>query len=708
MINYEIKSQLAKLLATENMVVENRNVQTAQFDVEKRILTLPMWKRASNVVYDMLVGHEVGHALFTPNEWGWEDRIPKQFVNVTEDARIEKLMKRRYPGLSKSFYKGYQELAENDFFEIEGRDLSDMNLADRANLYFKIGNFIKVPIASGKEQEIIDMMSETETFADAVTVAEILFKYCKEQIEEESVDFPVSSNNEGETSGESSSSNKESDERTEDNSEQESSNVEGGSSEDIKSQSKESKLEVETDDTFESGSQEFNGNVENTRNVNYIQIPKVNLEEIVIGNKRVHEELENKWIDVSTPRKYWDAYNQMHKETKPVTFDIPDTEYTSFKKTAQREVNYLVKEFESKKSADSYSRSFVSKTGTLDCTKLHTYKYNEDLFKKVNIIPDGKNHGLIFILDWSGSMGNCLMDTIKQLYNLVWFCDKVNIPFDVYAFTNNYYDEIKQFHKFDETTIQEVIEYEFIVSQDFKLLHFLTSGVNRKELDRQLKSFFRLCVAQCRWVDYTIPNGYGLSGTPLNESLICLHQIIPQFKQKYKVQKVNTVILTDGEANVLSYFKENNYFDDTRMGMGRMYAGDYVRNRKTGHTYKVEHEYHKFSEILLKDLKQVFPDVNFIGIRIADSGEFKGFVRKYIPDLTEEQYKKIRKDKFVSIMNSGYTSYFGMFSKFLQNDTELDVEEGASKSKIRSAFTKTLSNKSLNRKVLSQFIDIVS
>ena len=110
MINYEIKSQLAKLLATENMVVENANVETAQFDVERRVLTLPMWKRASNTVYDMLVGHEVGHALYTPNDWSWEDRIPKQFVNVTEDARIEKLMKRRYPGYSRVFFRDSKNL----------------------------------------------------------------------------------------------------------------------------------------------------------------------------------------------------------------------------------------------------------------------------------------------------------------------------------------------------------------------------------------------------------------------------------------------------------------------------------------------------------------------------------------------------------------------------------------------------------------------
>ena len=102
-VNYEIKSQLAKLLAQEDLVVEHRDVETAQFNIESRVLTLPNWKRASEKVYDLLVAHEVGHALYTPNEWDWEGRIPQQFVNVTEDARIEKLMKRRYPGLHKTF-----------------------------------------------------------------------------------------------------------------------------------------------------------------------------------------------------------------------------------------------------------------------------------------------------------------------------------------------------------------------------------------------------------------------------------------------------------------------------------------------------------------------------------------------------------------------------------------------------------------------------
>lgn len=124
-VSHEIKSQLAKLLATEDLVVEHRKVETACFNVHTRVLTLPMWEKASNKVYDMLVGHEVGHALYTPDEnWIKEHKIPPQFVNIVEDVRIEKLIKRRYAGISKTFYHGYKELSDQDFFGVECDDIS--------------------------------------------------------------------------------------------------------------------------------------------------------------------------------------------------------------------------------------------------------------------------------------------------------------------------------------------------------------------------------------------------------------------------------------------------------------------------------------------------------------------------------------------------------------------------------------------------------
>ena len=185
-VQQEIKSQLAKLLATEDIVVEHKQVESAQFNVRTRVLILPLWEKASNDVYDMLVGHEVGHALFTPDEdWWLEYDIPQTFVNVVEDARIEKLMKRKYMGLAKSFYKGYSELHDKDFFELDGQDINSLNLADRSNLHFKLSSILPVSFSS-PEKPIIDLIQNVETFTDTLSAAEALYNFCQQESKEDS------------------------------------------------------------------------------------------------------------------------------------------------------------------------------------------------------------------------------------------------------------------------------------------------------------------------------------------------------------------------------------------------------------------------------------------------------------------------------------------------------------------------------------------
>ena len=113
---------LARLLATEDLIVEHKKVETASFNVNTRVLTLPLWEKASDDVYNMLVLHEISHSLWTPNiDWTKDYNIPPNFVNICEDVRVEQLCKRRYPGSPKTFYNGYKELVENDFFEIENK-----------------------------------------------------------------------------------------------------------------------------------------------------------------------------------------------------------------------------------------------------------------------------------------------------------------------------------------------------------------------------------------------------------------------------------------------------------------------------------------------------------------------------------------------------------------------------------------------------------
>ena len=102
----ESKSQLAKLLATEDITVRHSHeAKTASFDVKYRLLTLPNWVTNDLNVLDLMTGHEVGHALYTlMSDWesalhNTEYSYHKGIVNIVEDARIEKKIKRRYPGL---------------------------------------------------------------------------------------------------------------------------------------------------------------------------------------------------------------------------------------------------------------------------------------------------------------------------------------------------------------------------------------------------------------------------------------------------------------------------------------------------------------------------------------------------------------------------------------------------------------------------------
>ena len=295
MVNYEIKSQLAKLLATEDLVVENRNAQTASFDVENRVLTLPMWERASGTVYDMLVGHEVGHALFTPDDWSWEKRVPRSFVNITEDARIEKLMKRKYPGLTKTFYRAYKDLSEEDFFELSDVDIDEMNLADRINLKYKIGNWVDVPFTD-EEMELVDLVGKSETFGEAVFAAEEVYRYTKEQLNtqtpqpnlEEVVETPQGSGEEIE-----SEETEESNEETLDIPEMESEDHSEGKS--IQQQPQEIEPEVTTDDVFSENVSELNSPTDLTGGNSYYQIPKLNYDDVVVPNSEIHELIDAYW-----------------------------------------------------------------------------------------------------------------------------------------------------------------------------------------------------------------------------------------------------------------------------------------------------------------------------------------------------------------------------------------------------------------------------
>jgi len=426
-------------------------------------------------------------------------------------------------------------------------------------------------------------------------------------------------------------------------------------------------------------------------------------DEVIIRNEEISDFCEEFW-------------NRIYAEPlKKSTYIEPiDEALLQYKREAEKEVNYLVKEFECRKSADAYARAATSRTGVLDTTKLHTYKYNEDIFKKVTVLPDGKNHGLLFLLDWSGSMHECLGATVKQLLNLVWFCKKVNIPFRVYGFTNCYFanDEVRgYYHSSNNSLIKEQKKNEVFISESYRLLEFLSSEGNIKEFDRQIRNFWRLTCAMARditqWID--APQRFHLSGTPLDTSLIILHNIIPQFKKKYDLQKVQTIILTDGESEPLSYSaeSENPYTYERKLFCRPVRnRSTYLRDRKLGTTYRLS-EWTEGTAALMQHLQDSFPDVNFIGIRLAGNSTVQRLFR--MNGIYDEKIStKWRKEKAVSLPIGNYTKFFALSTNEMNKEVDFEVSDNATKAQIRSAFKKSLNKSKFNRKILSEFVELVA
>jgi hypothetical protein len=245
-------------------------------------------------------------------------------------------------------------------------------------------------------------------------------------------------------------------------------------------------------------------------------------------------------------------------------------------------------------------------------------------------------------------------------------------------------------------------------------MNLFTSKVNGKTLDEQMKNIFRLAKSFGRYYcSYPVPTGLSLSGTPLNETMIALHEILPKFQKENKLQKVHCVVLTDGEGQHLKYHKEFNrkWESEPYIGINSVDCNTILRDRKTGNTYSMGHDWWNATDVLIRNLRDKFSDINFIGIRVLESRDSGAFIRRYCGFYGDE-YDKVmsswKKEKAFTIKKSGYHSYFGLSASALSQDTEFDVAECASKSQIKSAFVKSLKSKKMNKKVLGEFIELVA
>ena len=378
----------------------------------------------------------------------------------------------------------------------------------------------------------------------------------------------------------------------------------------------------------------------------YAKIPKVDLKNIVVDPKILLTEFTTYYnIQKAKDALYWDKTRE---------------EVETLKNDSKKTVAYMGKEFEMKKAAEQYARAATSKTGSLDMNKLHTYKYNEDLFKKVTTLPGATNHGMVMILDWSGSMGHNLIGTLSQMYNLIWFCRRTKIPFEVFAFSDVY----GGIRKINRSHANEFKAGDIALT-NFKLLNFFSSNMSLSDEMDMMHVLWMYAVRYAGYRDwselgypYCPPRNLDLGGTPLDSAIIAMMDLVPKFKNDTGVQKVTTIFLTDGASHRLDgvydyhFDSRTNEHTETVKPLKSGYWGtrkensDIVTDPVVNKTYEIT----SMTNDLLRILKGRVPGMNVIGFFIAGNGKSgrvdKNTLRYLLPE--EDTLKIMQKIKFIN------------------------------------------------------------
>jgi len=713
----------ARLLATENLSVVRGRVRTASFDIKSRVLTLPMWKEMTPEIEDMLVGHEVGHALYTGEKYMepiQENPKMMSYLNVLEDVRIEKLIKRKYPGLRKRMNEGYKQLNDRDFFGVKTvPNLEDLLLIDKINLYFKAGFQCGVQFTPD-EKVFITRAERTETVEDVIQLAHEVYAYSKEQAEERKQRMKIENPGDEEEevefdedfdpdlSGEfdeedfdedfdnpytKTPTSKQNDERAEEN-------------EDLESKTERAfrnKLDDLADESTEYTYWKFNPSY---------------LDNIVIGYKTILAETKENWEDRSEDYRF----RYMSDEEYTEYCETLSKNFTEFKTDSMRTVNYLVKEFEMRKSAKLYKRAQVSKIGSLDMRKVYAYQLQDDLFKRVTTVPQGKNHGMIMLVDWSGSMSDVIQDTLKQVINLAMFCNRVQIPYRVLAFTSDYrsqkvtYEEQVEISQKRREVLKGLIASgeKYLDSADqFNLLELFSNRMTTSEFNSMAK----------RLLDWRFFSnlGYSLSGTPLNEALVWAYHNIGSYIKNNQIEKMTFITLTDGEGGsipTLTGGRLDDYRTDTINNQWkRIRTKHFIRDEKTQKTYEFTRDSSQQASTILQMIKDRY-DVSLIGFHICQNrrGDLNQFLHSALHSFTgdatsviETWRRDFKTQGFASIKNTGRDELFLIpqsSTKIVEG--ELEVNADANAKSIARNFSKYLNVKKTSRVLLNRFVGLVA
>lgn len=685
------KTNLAKLLAQENLIVESRNVETAYFELNTRTLVLPELKKdISPEVQDLFISHECSHGLHTPTE-EWNSAVQSKTVrigilNVVEDARIESLIKRKYPGLKAVYAKAYNKLMEVDFFGLSKLDIETLNFVDRLNLYCKVG-FIPGIEFSDSEQVFVNRTENTKSFAEVVQLSKDIEEFIKKDYEENLKNYKQSLNFDDFKFEQSSSESESEDLGEEIRSEfDEFDEFEMDSSESEQFDdfdSLEDLLESFTDEHSKEEMKSFYAN--DNRERYYVTLPDINVNDYIVSHQTILTRIN---------------------DYCPELFDKSEDKFVSFKNENIDIVSYLAKEFNLKKNASARKKLKIAKTGDLNNNKLYSYRFNDDLFKRSVKINGEKSHSMIFYLDWSGSMSSIMQDTIKQLLCLVLFCKKVNIPYEVYAFTSEY--DGKRNHHYNDSVLQ---------IEPLRLLNLFTHKMTNKEfisMANILLSFdyhgFRSSKdIETSYFGYrilnSIPMWFQLGSTPLNHSIILSDKISKKFKALTKTDIVSNIFLTDGESHGMDFLKNGSM----RRLYSRMYTVTLRDNvQKSSQNIDIIDRMSETNGLL--DFVKQTNDTRYFGFRLSNFNGLKNSCFEFFNNCDYSKYwGEMKKSGCVKAHKTSFDEFFFVRPNLIKEDKDLDkVKETDTVNSIFKQFSKSVSGKHNNRIFLKKFIEFIS
>jgi hypothetical protein len=709
-ININAKDRFARLLATENIdVIHDSKAETASFNTASRVLRLPRWKEMSGQLYDMLVAHEVGHALYTPNRiddvteiadrHGVDPMVAKDYVNVVEDARIERLMKQKFPGLRRDFISAYNDLMNREFFgDLSG--INDMAFIDRINLHYKAGTIGMNVRFDEDENRIINTIDESETWEDVLDIVDTLLvdaaKKVKEQEQEQGNQGLKGDPGDEDDDSETPESEPTDDDAT-DSSESDSSESTEQSSEtpDIKSDTVQ---RSETQQKFEDSMEEFRE--KQTRwgddGVDQIEsVPVFNPEDCMTDWTALYNADSTTYGGDGGMDKYY--------TNEKLTSDGLD-EVSRFMDESRKICRGMAQEFLRKQKAVAFRRATIAKTGVLDMQKMVNYKWSEDIFRKSTILPNGKNHGLVILVDWSQSMECVMKDTIRQAIQMAMFCRMINIPFEVYSFSS-VGDEYNENWRTNKTTEYKNDKGEKIYDSNLRMRNYLSSRMPKK---RFYDACHRMGIMSTCWDWHTrMSPRYAdrLGSTPLDDAIWTMTQWLPKYRESNGIEIMNTLFISDGATTTHLTRGTRTVIRDGHHYFGRQSEGDWRDSTKVALDVLRHRSGTRLVQFFLvnnKGIADKFGRSRIHGLHGTDSEMI----------ACQEQYKK---EKWCIAPNKdSFDERFIMHGKnSVQNtdgfsDMGRSDEDGVTITKIRNSFVKSMKQTTTSRAMLNRFIDIIA